>query len=166
MKTAATALDDIRIASPCTVSWEGMTGDDRVRHCGQCRLNVYNLSEMTRTEAEALVGGREGRLCVRFYTRADGTMLTRDCPVGLAAVRRRIARAWAAAAAMVVGLFTAGCGRAVVGGDPATPPGPIHPTMGKPAMPPVMGDVADPRRLQGEVYIPPKEPATPEPGPR
>ena len=44
-------LDDIQIATPCSASWDDMRGDDRVRHCGDCRMNVYNLSEMTRAEA-------------------------------------------------------------------------------------------------------------------
>jgi len=52
---------------------------------------VYNLSAMTQSEATALVNKTEGRLCVRFYRRPDGTMLTRDCPVGLRALKRRAA---------------------------------------------------------------------------
>jgi hypothetical protein len=62
-----------------------MAGNERVRFCGQCQRHVYNLSEMARTEAEALVAEKEGRLCVRFYRRPDGTMLTRNCqaPAGL-----------------------------------------------------------------------------------
>ena len=59
-----------------------MEGDDRVRFCGECELNVYNLSSMTEDEALKLVEEREGRLCVRFYQREDGTVLTSDCPVG------------------------------------------------------------------------------------
>src|SRR5262249_19517730 len=82
-------LDNIRVASPCPASWDKMTGDDRVRHCQECKLNVYNLSEMTRIEAERLVANREGRMCVRFYRRADGTILTRNCPRALQAVIRR-----------------------------------------------------------------------------
>jgi hypothetical protein len=85
-------LDNIRVASPCPASWERMTGDDRVRHCQECKLNVYNLSEMTRVEAERLIASREGRMCVRFYRRADGTILTRDCPRGLQAIIRRVSR--------------------------------------------------------------------------
>ena len=88
----ASHLDRLEIASPCSASWEQMVGDDLVRHCDSCRLNVYNLSGMTRDEAETLMQEREGRLCVRFYRRADGTVLTRDCPVGLRAIRRRLAR--------------------------------------------------------------------------
>lgn len=60
-----------------------MSGDDRVRFCGVCRLNVYNLSGMTRRDATELVQLVEGRLCVRFFRRKDGTLLTSDCPVGM-----------------------------------------------------------------------------------
>jgi hypothetical protein len=86
------ALDQIDVASPCSVPWEEMEGDDTVRFCGHCRLHVYNLSGMTRDEAEALVRRTEGTLCVRFYRRGDGTVLTRDCPVGWRAVRLRLLR--------------------------------------------------------------------------
>ena len=57
-----------------------MSGDDRVRFCGDCKLNVYNLAGMTRREATELIEGNEGRLCVRFFRRKDGTFVTRDCP--------------------------------------------------------------------------------------
>lgn len=98
MTKQADSFDDLRIASPCPVAWEKMKGDEQVRFCSQCSLNVYNLSGMTRRQAEALVKQAEGRLCVRFYKRADGTILTRDCPVGLRALRRRTARIVGAAA--------------------------------------------------------------------
>jgi hypothetical protein len=58
-----------------------MHGDDRVRFCGDCKLNVYNLSWMTRLEATELIEQNEGRHCVRFFRRKDGTFVTRDCPV-------------------------------------------------------------------------------------
>jgi hypothetical protein len=92
------ALDSIGIARPCGADWNDMQGDDRVRFCRLCQLSVYNLSGMKREEAEALVCSREGRLCVRFFRRPDGTLLTQDCPVGLAAVKRRVAAPCAAIA--------------------------------------------------------------------
>jgi hypothetical protein len=101
-------LDRLTIASPCAVSWDAMSGDDRVRSCAQCRLNVYNLSAMTRPEAETLIAQKEGRACVRFYRRADGTVLTQDCPVGLAAVRRKLRRLAGAAAALLACLIGGG----------------------------------------------------------
>jgi hypothetical protein len=85
-------LDLIRIASPCPAKWEEMTGDERQRHCSLCNLNVYNLSELSREEAEAFLAEREGRVCVRLYRRQDGTVITHDCPVGLAAVRAQVVR--------------------------------------------------------------------------
>lgn len=98
-------LELIQIASPCAASWEDMQGDNRVRFCGHCRLNVYHLSEMTREEAEKLVHEREGRLCVRFFRRHDGTVLTRDCPVGLRAVRQRLVRSVAALAGLLLAMI-------------------------------------------------------------
>ncbi len=100
-------LDRLTVASPCPASWDAMAGDDRTRFCGECRLNVYNLSAMTRPEAEALLRAKEGRLCVRFYQRRDGTVLTQDCPRGLAAVGRgtvRLAAKLAAAAVLLLSL--------------------------------------------------------------
>jgi hypothetical protein len=111
MQRAVAALDDLRIASPCPAAWEDMQGDNRVRFCQQCRLNVYNLSGMSRAEAEALVRQRPGRLCVRFYRRRDGTILTQDCPIGLRAARRLLRRGavvFAAVAVAILGGVVAG----------------------------------------------------------
>jgi hypothetical protein len=82
------SLSQLRIASPCTTSWEDMAGDDRSRFCSECKLNVYNIAAMTQAQAEALITEKEGRLCARIYQRSDGTIITRDCPVGLARMRR------------------------------------------------------------------------------
>src|SRR6267378_5000201 len=89
-------LDRLRIATPCPISWEQMTGDNRVRFCDHCKLNVYNISELSRLEAESLIASTEGRLCARLFRRADGTVLTKDCPVGLRALRMRISKRVAA----------------------------------------------------------------------
>ena len=55
-------LDHVRIAAPCPADWDQMIGSERMRFCGQCSLNVYNLSSMTRSEAESLIARNEGRL--------------------------------------------------------------------------------------------------------
>jgi hypothetical protein len=94
-------LDLVGVASPCGEPWEAMHGDDRVRFCGRCRLNVYNFSGMTRAEAEGLLRAKGGALCVRFFRRGDGTVLTHDCPVGWRAARLRLVRTLAAAASLV-----------------------------------------------------------------
>lgn len=101
-------IHGIYVARPCDANWGEMTGDARVRFCGLCKLNVYNLSEMTTAEAEELVIEKEGNLCVRFYRRKDGTLLTKDCPRGLALARHKALRVVicvTSVAAVVVGWF-------------------------------------------------------------
>jgi hypothetical protein len=86
-----------------------MIGDERARFCGQCELNVYNLSAMSTLEAESLIARTEGRLCVRYYRRKDGSIITQDCPVGLRRLKARAARIKRAVASLVLG-FLAGLG--------------------------------------------------------
>ncbi len=103
-------LKSARVASPCPMSWDQMTGDDVQRYCGECKLHVFNLSAMTSTDAEALLADTVAsgeRLCATFYRRADGTILTQDCPVGVSMARRAARRVWAVgAAAMAMVLAT------------------------------------------------------------
>ena len=167
------ALEDIRIASPCNASWDAMTGDDRVRFCGSCQKNVFNLSNMSRDDAEALIEKTEGRVCVRFYRRRDGTVLTQDCPVGLRAVRRRLALIGAGLAAglgviaaflglrrgddrpvapwrqqHVMGAMEERMGRVALP-EPETVPDDVVPMMGAP-----MPHVPDEEVLMGEMVAP------------
>jgi len=100
-------LDRVSIAAPCPAEWDSMRGTDQVRHCGQCNKNVYNLSALTRRQAEALLRETEGQLCVRLYRRADGTILTENCPAGLRAIGRRISRVAGAAMSAVATLASA-----------------------------------------------------------
>jgi hypothetical protein len=99
-------LDNIRVATPCRARWSEMTGDERVRDCGACNKTVYNLSGMTRDEAEALIVEKNGDLCARYFQRADGTILTTDCPVGAGTRRKKIAIA-AGIAALAAGAAAA-----------------------------------------------------------
>ncbi len=95
-------LENIRIASPCHADWNEMSGDDRVRTCAACAKPVFNLSEMTRAEAEAVISRRNGDLCARYYQRKDGTIMLADCSIGGTGARARsfvLATALAAGAA-------------------------------------------------------------------
>ena len=98
-------LNNMRIASPCSADWAGMIGTERKRYCGDCKLNVYNISGMTLPEAETLLEQSEGRLCVRFFRRSDGTIITRNCPVGWAKVKDRVSRVATAAFSLLMTLF-------------------------------------------------------------
>ena len=115
MRKFTNPLDNIQVASPCSADWNEMYGNDRKRFCGDCKLNVYNLSDMTRQEAENLLMSSEGRLCVRFFRRADGTVLTKNCPVGWQAVKHRVSRVTTAAFSIFAGLFTGVLGFNVMG---------------------------------------------------
>jgi len=95
-------LPNLRVASPCSADWNRMQGDDRVRFCPECRLDVYDFSAMTAREIEQLLAKREGRLCARLFRRSDGTLLTRDCPVGF---RTRVKRASLVAGAVLSALL-------------------------------------------------------------
>jgi hypothetical protein len=148
MSQFTSPLDHVRIAAPCKADWDSMFGDERVRFCGQCNLNVYNLSEMTKSDAELLVARTEGRLCVRFYRRVDGSILTRNCPIGLRAIKRRLSRVASAVGTALVS-FLAGLGfHGIVGRESHVrryETGRIYisrPLKAGPA--PLMGDVAMP----------------------
>jgi len=153
-------LNNIKVASPCSANWEEMYGTERRRMCGQCNMNVYNLSAMTRDEAERLIINTEGRLCARFYRRPDGTILTKDCPVGWKAAKQRVRKIWSAAAGLIL-TFLAGIGIVSLFSRQETPqvmgelviekpvvpvekPNDIEPTMGAVAYDPgaEMGDVS------------------------
>jgi len=158
-------LDHVRVASPCSADWDQMIGSDRARFCGQCNLNVYNLSSMTKKEAELLIGRTEGRLCVRYFRRRDGSVLTKDCPVGLRAVRRRMASVIRGVNAAVLTFF-AGLG---IHGITSSRP---HVTMGavaeridvvqpavtlEPDPPPITGTLSYMPPVVGRIaYTPPK----------
>jgi hypothetical protein len=98
-------LANLRVATPCRQRWEDMVGDERVRVCAGCERPVFNLSEMTMEDAEAVLATRGVKPCVRFYRRADGTVMTSDCPAGRRP--RRIALAFAAGALGLGGTLAA-----------------------------------------------------------
>jgi hypothetical protein len=94
---------DLRVSSPCPESWARMKGDDRVRFCGRCNLNVYNLTVMKPHEIETLVRRTNGRLCGRLYVRVDRTATVRDC--GGSRARKMVRRAVALGVFLVLGAF-------------------------------------------------------------
>jgi hypothetical protein len=107
LRSLLPVLDNIRIASPCTADWNTMTGDERVRHCGSCNKDVFNLSSMRRDEAEALIREKNGDLCARYYQRGDGTIILADCTIGKKQQRKRRVIAVGAAALLASGVALA-----------------------------------------------------------
>lgn len=140
-------LDDVMVAAPCTMGWESMQGDNRVRFCNQCQLNVYNLSGMSDEEAEDLLQVKGDSICISLYRRADGTILTENCPVGLKTIKDKLLKARssrnklvsvaAAAALFLLGLQVQAQNtenRLTGGACPAKPAEPEHRLMGKPSV--------------------------------
>ena len=137
-------LSRVRIAAPCRADWERMPGNERVRFCGECSMNVYNLSNMSKKDAEALILNAEGGLCVRYYHRADGTILTNNCPVGLRAIKRRVSGFSRAVVSSVLSFF-AGMG-VLVGVQQAQ--------SSLNALTEVGSDLIDPVPLEEEEFLP------------
>jgi hypothetical protein len=103
-------LDRVYIASPCAVPWESMTGDERQRLCASCDKTVYDVSAMTRDEAESLLRAKSTDACLRIFRRFDGTVLTADCPVGV--VKKQRARRRGAIAGVLAATAAAATGYA------------------------------------------------------
>jgi hypothetical protein len=120
-------LDRAKIASPCDAAWSNMAGDDKTRRCRRCSQSVHNAEAMTREELEKLAQDA----CVRLFRRADGTVLTRDCPES---ARRRWRR-------MGLALLVTGATTAALAAQALTP------TLGRMRMP--LPDECPSRRTPG-----------------
>jgi hypothetical protein len=83
------SLEQIKIATPCEANWDEMMGDERSRHCLSCKKNVYDISELKAEDAVALINDKEGDICIQYYQRHDGTVISQDCSVGLKAKAQR-----------------------------------------------------------------------------
>lgn len=123
----------VPIVQPCPKSWEGMSGDDKRRFCGECRLHVHNLSAMTRGEREKFVTDARGRTCISYELKPDGAMVTASRWSRLPFYRAVLSAA-AALAAVFPMLFSSCSSSRRMMGTPVAPP----PTSG------------DNRRLLGE----------------
>lgn len=125
-------VQSVTVKTPCSVGWDNMEGNDTVRYCQQCKLNVHNLSNMSDKEAANLLNAkRTKRLCVFLRRRPDGTIVTDNCPEKLRKVRDHI-RAYAASALMVITCFwtASASGQGLVGA-------PVDPRFGE------VGQLAD-----------------------
>lgn len=77
------AMAEIKIASPCNVPLSEMEDRGNCFHCNSCKLNVYHFSNLTNAEIADLLNENNEKLCIGIFRREDGTMITKDCPLGL-----------------------------------------------------------------------------------
>ena len=164
-------LDNVHVASPCNAEWNDMQGTERVRFCGHCAKNVFNISAMPAPEAEQLLReNSEGSLCIRVHRRSDGTVLTEDCPVGVKKKRiRRLALATVGGGLMAgAGLFAATRETRTMGAyggletrpaptQTAPPPKPAESADQRSDHPVMMGMVARPLPPTADSAEPPKQ---------
>ena len=121
-----------------------MKGSETVRHCSECRKDVYNLSAMTDREASALVASGEDR-CMRVEFRPDGTIVS----------TRRLTRKRAAAATLAASLATFSfVASTVPDAPPATAAGDTRVAMGLMRLKLRI----DPYRRARHIVLPPEEP--------
>lgn len=85
-------LDRVNVNTPCPADWDEMRGNERVRFCQHCQLNVHNLSALTRPTAEKFVRRARGRICIRYQQRPDGAKLMAEPLVQIRAGVRRASR--------------------------------------------------------------------------
>jgi carboxypeptidase family protein/ankyrin repeat protein len=93
-------LNNVTVPSPCTEDWNSMTGNDQIRFCKHCDLDVHNLSQMTRSQAQRLIDRSNGRLCVRYHHDSAGQPLTLP-------VRQKLHRIGQRTSRIAAGAFTA-----------------------------------------------------------
>ena len=106
MAQSVRSFDRMFIAAPCDADWDSMIGNNRVRFCKHCNLHVTNLSGITQPEALRLVAQSEGRLCLRFERRDDGSVITRETSRPLHQISRRASRLAAGAFGATLSLAT------------------------------------------------------------
>ncbi len=100
-------IDRIAVNSPCSNDWDSMIGNDQVRFCEHCSLQVHNLSEMTQIDAMRLLARSSGRLCVRYYRNPNGETVTRNTASALHQIGRRASRIASAAFSATLSLTPA-----------------------------------------------------------
>ena len=72
------SLDIVTIPAPCPMQWEEMEGDATLaRSCSQCHKQIFNLSAMSRADAEALLA-RSEHPCITYLRGGDGKILTTE----------------------------------------------------------------------------------------
>jgi len=158
-------LTDGPLDKPCSEPWTSMQGDERVRHCGACERDVYDLSAMTELEAEVrLLNASDVTPCIRYARDLDGHVVHRAAP-------RRYAPQHATAAAAALSVTLAASMVHATDRQPAqciayeqpapAPPASAPPSSGAamapaaappsiPPIPPPLGGAPPPARVQPE----------------
>lgn len=71
-------FDAVKVSSACSSSWDAMTGSAQKKFCGECNKYVYDFSQLSRKEADAIMEASRGNLCARISRTADGKIITNE----------------------------------------------------------------------------------------
>lgn len=137
----------VTIKSPCTESWDKMTGSASIRNCSKCQFNVYNFSEMTQSEIDAILASGS-RVCAKLYMRPDGTYMTKDCKTKIK--RKRFHKIIQWAAILPFSFLLPGCKDT----QPEVRGPEKNPRIERPE---IMGKIAVEPEIMGEICIEPNE---------
>lgn len=96
-------MDDLRVSfpAPCRQHWEDMRPVGCNRFCAACSKTIYDLSELTAEEAEALLKEPQ-KPCVRAQVSRDGSVVLKSSSTVHA-------RKMMVAVTASIGLFTSAC---------------------------------------------------------
>lgn len=95
-----------------------MAGNDRIRFCASCRKDVYDLSAFTADEAELVLRGASGRVCIIVERDEKGRTMTADRHPPRRPLRRLATIATAASFAFGAGA----CGKSQLTSPPDASP--------------------------------------------
>jgi hypothetical protein len=84
--------NQLKIKNPCSASWDEMIGNNQIRFCEHCELTVHDLSHLTPKRVRRLVAKSRGRLCVRYQSLPDGSILLKAIPKKVHQIQRRVSR--------------------------------------------------------------------------
>lgn len=149
-------VSQLRVAKPCSALWSEMKGDGQRRFCASCNKNVYNVAGMTSDEVRRLIAQSEVLPCLRLSRRADGTVITRDCPVGVTKSYQRIALALMGCLAFGFTIASAAIGREKKQWEGETLADHLRT---KPVVGPVIEKLY-PSQIMGEIACPPTAPTS------
>ncbi len=75
MSARKSKLDQLNVSKPCSANWEQMIGNAQKRFCAECKKHVFDFSQMTLQQIEAVTAINQGNLCARIARREDGSMM-------------------------------------------------------------------------------------------
>jgi len=95
------------VPKPCPEDWDQLTPTEQGHHCQTCKTKVWDISSMTRGQAEAFLARHTDHLCVSYRERSNGEIVYAPEPVVPAGRLTRLLPAAAAGLSLALAACTA-----------------------------------------------------------